>query len=40
MTDLNATLKNLRHFYDSGATLSYEFRKERLEAFEKAIDKI
>lgn len=39
MTDLNSTLKNLRSFYDSGATLSYEFRKKQLEAFEKAIIK-
>ena len=39
MSDLNSTLKNLRSFYDSGATLSYEFRKKQLEAFEKAIIK-
>ncbi|MEP6928073.1 MAG: aldehyde dehydrogenase [Ginsengibacter sp.] len=39
MTDLNSTLKNLRSFYNSGATLSYEFRKKQLEAFEKAIIK-
>jgi aldehyde dehydrogenase (NAD+) len=39
MADLNSTLKNLRNFYDSGATLSYEFRKKQLEAFEKAIIK-
>ena len=39
MTDLNSTLGNLRSFYDSGATLSYEFRKQQLEAFEKAIMK-
>ena len=39
MTDLNSALKNLRNFYDSGATLSYEFRKKQLEAFEKAIIK-
>jgi len=39
MTDLNSTLKNLRGFYDSGATLSYEFRKKQLETFEQAIIK-
>src|SRR5450432_1323771 len=39
MTDLNSSLKNLRSFYNSGATLSYEFRKKQLEAFEKAIIK-
>ena len=39
MNDLNSTLKNLRSFYDSGATLSYEFRKKQLEAFEKIIVK-
>lgn len=39
MTDLNSTLKNLRVFYDSGATLSSEFRKKQLENFEKAIRK-
>lgn len=37
MTDLNSILRNLRSFYDSGATLSYEFRKTQLEAFEQAI---
>ena len=39
MTDLTSSLKNLRSFYDSGATLSYEFRKKQLEAFQKAIIK-
>jgi aldehyde dehydrogenase (NAD+) len=39
MTDLNSTLKNLRDFYNSGATLSYEFRKKQLETLEKAIKK-
>jgi len=39
MTDLNSTLKGLRSFYNSGATLSYEFRKKQLETFEKIIVK-
>jgi len=39
MPDLNSALKNLREFYGSGATLSYEFRKKQLEAFEKVIKK-
>jgi len=39
MTDLNSTLKDLRSFYNSGATLSYEFRKKQLETFEKIIVK-
>jgi aldehyde dehydrogenase (NAD+) len=39
MSDLNSILKNLRAFYESGATLSYEFRKKQLEAFQKAIIK-
>src|SRR6185295_12516657 len=39
MTDLNSTLRDLRSFYNSGATLSYEFRKQQLEAFEKTIVK-
>ncbi len=32
-------IPNLRAFYNSGATLSYEFRKKQLEAFLKAIIK-
>lgn len=39
MNDFNFSLKNLRSFYESGATLSYEFRKKQLQAFEKAIIK-
>jgi aldehyde dehydrogenase (NAD+) len=39
MNDLNFSLKNLRSFYESGSTLSYEFRKKQLLAFEKAIIK-
>ena len=39
MSDLNSILKNLRSFYDSGATLSYEFRKKQLESFERTIIK-
>ena len=39
MSDLNFTLKNIRFFYESGATLSYGFRKKQLELFEKAIIK-
>jgi aldehyde dehydrogenase (NAD+) len=39
MNDLNFSLKNLRSFYESGATLSYEFRKKQLQAFEKTIIK-
>ncbi|MGH2565508.1 MAG: aldehyde dehydrogenase family protein, partial [Ginsengibacter sp.] len=34
---LNSILKNLRSFYESGATLSYEFRKRQLELFKKTI---
>lgn len=37
MSDLNSTLKNLRRFYEGGATLSYEFRKNQLELFKKNI---
>ncbi len=40
MNDLTSTLKNLRSFYNSGATLSYEFRKKQLAAFEKRNYKI
>lgn len=32
-------IQNLRTFYDSGTTLSYDFRKKQLEAFLKAIIK-
>jgi aldehyde dehydrogenase (NAD+) len=39
MSDLNFTLKSLRSFYESGATLSYEFRKKQLEVFKEAIIK-
>ncbi len=39
MTDLNFSLNNIRDFYNSGATLSYEFRKKQLEIFEQAIKK-
>jgi len=37
MDDLDSTLQNLRSFYNSGATLSYEFRQKQLDAFEKVI---
>ncbi len=39
MTETNSTLNNLRKFYDTGATLSQEFRKRQLEALKKAIIK-
>ena len=39
MSDFNSTLKGLRSFFDSGATLSYKFRKRQLESFKKAIIK-
>lgn len=39
MSDFNSTLKNIRFFYESGATLSYEFRKNQLEVFKEAIIK-
>src|SRR5674476_863071 len=39
MSDFNSTLKNIRFFYESGATLSYEFRKKQLEVFKEAIIK-
>ncbi|MDQ6888944.1 MAG: aldehyde dehydrogenase [Bacteroidota bacterium] len=39
MTGLLSSLKNLRSFYDSGATLSYNFRKKKLEELKKAIIK-
>ncbi len=37
MPDLNSTLKSLHSYYDSGATLPYEFRKKQLQVFKKAI---
>jgi len=39
MSDLNFALKNLRSFYESGVTLSYEFRITQLEIFKEAIIK-
>jgi aldehyde dehydrogenase (NAD+) len=39
MDDLVSTLRNLRGFYESNATLSYEFRVKQLEAFKDAIIK-
>lgn len=39
MTGLNTSLNSMRDFYNSGDTLSYEFRKKQLGAFEEAIKK-
>ena len=39
MSDLNFTLKNLRSFYESGVTLSYDFRIKQLKTFREAIAK-
>ena len=39
MNDLNFTLKNLRSFYESGVTLSYDFRIKQLKTFREAIAK-
>jgi len=37
MDDTNFILNNLRSFYNSGATLSYNFRRDQLESFKNAI---
>ena len=37
MSDFNSTLNAIRDFYESGATLAYEFRKKQLEVFKDAI---
>jgi aldehyde dehydrogenase (NAD+) len=37
MSDFDSTLNNIRTFFESGATLSYEFRKRQLESFKQAI---
>ena len=39
MSHFNSTLKSIRSFFDSGATLSYKFRKEQLKKFKNAIIK-
>ncbi len=39
MTDSNFGLKNVRSFYQEGNTLSYQFRKNQLQALQKAIVK-
>lgn len=39
MADLNSGLKNMRSFYQEGNTLSYQFRKNQLQALQKAIVK-
>lgn len=39
MNDFSSSLNTLRKHYDSGATLSYEFRKGQLNALKKAIIK-
>ncbi len=39
MDGLHSSLNTMRDFYNSGATLSYAFRKKQLNAFEQAIKK-
>ena len=39
MDGLNISLSSMRDFYNTGATLSYQFRKKQLIAFEQAIKK-
>jgi aldehyde dehydrogenase (NAD+) len=39
MADLSSGLKNMRSFYQEGNTLSYQFRKNQLQALQKAIVK-
>ena len=39
MSDYNSTLNNIRSYFESGATLSYEFRKKQLVLFRNAIIK-
>ena len=39
MSDYNSTLNNIRSYFESGATLSYEFRKKQLLLFRDAIIK-
>ena len=39
MSDFNSTLKIIRSFFESGSTLSYEFRKKQLLLFRNAIIK-
>src|SRR5664279_3085104 len=39
MSDLYSSPESLRSFYESGATLSYEFRLTQLKSFAKAIIK-
>ena len=39
MADLNSGLKNMRSFYQEGNTLSYQFRKNQLQALQKVIVK-
>ncbi|MEO8110308.1 MAG: aldehyde dehydrogenase [Ginsengibacter sp.] len=39
MTGLNTSLSSMRDFYNTGATLSYQFRKKQLSVFEEAIKK-
>ena len=39
MSDYSSTLSNIRTYFESGATLSYEFRKKQLLLFREAIIK-
>jgi len=39
MSDYNSTLSNIRSYFESGATLSYEFRKKQLTSVKNAIIK-
>ncbi len=39
MNGLHTSLNSLRDYYNSGATLSYQFRKKQLNVFEQAIKK-
>jgi aldehyde dehydrogenase (NAD+) len=40
MPDLNFGLENMRHFYEKGNTLSYQFRLNQLRALQNAIKKL